>query len=288
MALMKTRKITFFMMVLATFCLFRAVALQAAEIDENDVEEVYEREDDDGEEQSYSRAGSRSIASEGPRYDVRLTRPEEARARRYEVFGEGEYEQVEGAERLVDAASRGNRVPASSIPVPERPSTFKASTEFAAQPMTELPRAVVVREAESPIPVRQSLADEAAAHPVARTGAWSQPPAEARVSASRVRGVQEVSVIASEYGFFPQRLFVTQGIPVKVFLTAAGKATSCFMVDGFDVKKGVSPGRVEEVTFLPERLGEHRFYCPVGGIEGKLVVRPAPADEDGRGIASER
>jgi len=98
-------------------------------------------------------------------------------------------------------------------------------------------------------------------------------------------GVQEVSVIVSDYGFFPNRVPVIAGVPVKIFLATTTKQTSCFMLDEFGVKKGISPGKVDEVVFVPTGTGRVRFYCPMKSIEGWLVVKEAPSDAN-RGLAA--
>jgi plastocyanin domain-containing protein len=99
-------------------------------------------------------------------------------------------------------------------------------------------------------------------------------------------GVQEVSLIVSDYGFFPNRIFVTKDLPVKIFLSTPSKTTLCFMVDEWGVRKGVTPGKVEEISFVPEKLGNVRFYCPVKSIEGMITVREPFEAEPQRQIAS--
>lgn len=99
---------------------------------------------------------------------------------------------------------------------------------------------------------------------------------------------QEVSVIVSDQGYFPPKISVTQGVPVKMFLSASSGSTLCMMVDEWNIKKGVAPGKVEELTFTPTTPGVYRFYCPVKSIEGSLVVREAPATIATRSIASQR
>lgn len=86
-------------------------------------------------------------------------------------------------------------------------------------------------------------------------------------------GTQEVSLIVTDTGFFPSRIFVTQNVPVKLFLTAPANKTLCFMVDSFGIRKGVIPGKVEEITFTASEPGNYRFYCPVTSIEGTITVR---------------
>lgn len=102
------------------------------------------------------------------------------------------------------------------------------------------------------------------------------------------KGTQEVALIASETGFYPQTLFVTRGVPVRLFVTGASKANLCVMVDSFDVKKQVKFNRVEEITFLPKYSGQFRVHCPMTGMEGTLVVKEGSvAQSQSRSVASE-
>ncbi len=301
MTTFKSRKMSALALFLGLFCLMRAVQASAAERDFDEMaqeEEVYDGRGSDGEDDGRRSWGSRGPASDDLRHEVRFTRPEEAARHKVAVFGEDEYEQIDGAEYLRSGKGT-SRAPASAIPVPAAPHSFKPATELkveshgnrpdaaesqawasarreqAAAESTLAPQARTEGRAveTSPIPVRESYGATAEARiPVAANDSNEEP----RMSASRARGIQEVSVIVSDHGFFPERIFVTQGIPVRVYLTTSSRTTSCFMVDAFAVRKGINPGNVEEVRFLPERSGEFRYYCPVGAIEGKMTVR-APA-----------
>ncbi len=86
-------------------------------------------------------------------------------------------------------------------------------------------------------------------------------------------GVQEVSVIATDTGFHPQKIYVRKNIPVHLFLTSASPSKLCFIMDDFQIRKGVSIQQVDQVNFLPTRVGEYKFYCPVSEIKGALIVR---------------
>ncbi len=92
-------------------------------------------------------------------------------------------------------------------------------------------------------------------------------------SKASARGVQEVAIIAGDLGYFPKTVFVTKGIPVKLFATGTSKQTLCVMIDSFQVRKQLSSFKVEEVLFTPTVAGTYRFYCPVNGMEGSLVVK---------------
>jgi hypothetical protein len=86
-------------------------------------------------------------------------------------------------------------------------------------------------------------------------------------------GVQEVSVIATDTGFQPARIYVRRNIPVHLFLTSASPSKLCFVMDDFQIRKGVMIQQVDQVNFLPTKVGEYKFYCPVGEISGSVVVR---------------
>jgi hypothetical protein len=87
------------------------------------------------------------------------------------------------------------------------------------------------------------------------------------------KGVQEVAVIASDLGFFPKTVFVSRDVPVRMFVTGSSKSTLCLMMDSFQVRKQVRSQKIEEITFTPAIPGKYRFYCPVNGAEGMMIVK---------------
>lgn len=122
------------------------------------------------------------------------------------------------------------------------------------------------------------FSDKISTHAAARArpaGSEAQP-----MGTTRRNGVQEVAVIAGDLGFFPRTVFVTQDIPVRMFVTGASKNALCIMMDSFNVRKQVKSQAIEEVSFTPERPGKFRFYCPVNGAEGFVVVREFGRGED--------
>ncbi len=96
---------------------------------------------------------------------------------------------------------------------------------------------------------------------------------DADALAARRKGVQEVAIIAGDLGFFPKTVFVTRDIPVRLFVTGASKAPLCLMMDSFQVRKQIRTQKVEEISFTPNQPGQYRFYCPVNGMEGTLIVK---------------
>ncbi len=87
------------------------------------------------------------------------------------------------------------------------------------------------------------------------------------------KGVQEVALIAGDLGYFPKTVFVSRDVPVRMYVTGASKNTLCIMMDSFQVRKQVRSQRVEEITFTPNVPGKYRFYCPVNGMEGTMIVK---------------
>jgi plastocyanin len=92
------------------------------------------------------------------------------------------------------------------------------------------------------------------------------------------KGVQEVAIIASDLGYFPKTIFVSRDVPVRMFVTGSSKNTLCIMMDSFQVRKQIRSQKIEEITFTPSAPGKYRFYCPVNGMEGSLVVKELTTD----------
>ncbi len=86
-------------------------------------------------------------------------------------------------------------------------------------------------------------------------------------------GVQEIALIAGDLGFFPKTLFVTKDIPVRLFVTGSSKKSLCVMMDFFQIRRQVRSQKIEEISFTPSAVGQFRFYCPINGMEGTLLVK---------------
>lgn len=86
-------------------------------------------------------------------------------------------------------------------------------------------------------------------------------------------GIQEVALIAGDLGFFPKTIFVSRNIPVKLFITGASKKSLCFMIDFFQIRRQIRAEKIEEISFTPSTPGQYRFYCPINGMEGTLLVK---------------
>lgn len=104
--------------------------------------------------------------------------------------------------------------------------------------------------------------------------------------AKKNHATQEVAIIASELGFFPSTIFLTEGVPVRLYITGASSKTQCFMLDQFGVRRQVRNQKVEEVTFTPDQSGSFSFNCPMNGARGTVVVKEIDLGESSRAPAS--
>lgn len=306
-------------LVLAGLCLVRVLSVAAASRDRVDDVEVYsstERSNDDSSRDS--RSGDGNGDENGP--ELRLSRPDEAEGR---VADDKGYDLVPGVERLqnrevaentlIVPTRQGRKIasepatsPAEQSPIEVRPEAV-ASAVSPQPTRAALSAAPLASEVMEPKPFTNADANQRASETRSETilasnkrlgrpafGIHSEPEPETKVdppvpasAMSSRAGVQEVSLIVSDYGYFPNRIFVTQNVPVKIYLTTPSKITMCFMLDTWGLRKGILPGKVEEISFVPEAPGNYRFYCPVKSIEGTLTVREAPvAEQSGRGVAS--
>ena len=107
---------------------------------------------------------------------------------------------------------------------------------------------------------------------VAPTDHGVLPKAWTRTLAKR-KVYQEVAIIANDLGFFPSTVFVTQGVPVKIYVTGASAKSQCFMLDAFGVRRQIHSQKIEEITFTPDQSGSFAFSCPMNGAKGIVMVK---------------
>jgi hypothetical protein len=281
-------------MVAAGLCLLRVLSVSAAD----DIE-VYPSM-----EKTNRTAEADADGDNTERAEIRISRPDEAASR---IADDQGYDIVPGAEKWAMPPQRrqdelivprkSGRAIAAEAPLPASPVDVRPG-------VAQSQHADLTAEVMEPRPFTANDARDRAAehHPetivASRAkgspsyGIKSDPPLQTSIqdplpiSSSR-GGVQEISLIVSDYGYFPSKIFVTQGVPVKIYMTTPSKTTLCFMLDTWNLKKGINPGKVEEVTFTPDQAGDYRFYCPVKSIEGKLTVRESVTSApSARGLAS--
>lgn len=84
---------------------------------------------------------------------------------------------------------------------------------------------------------------------------------------------QEAAVIVNDLGFFPSTLFVTRGVPVRLFVTGASQKSQCLIIDAFGVRRQIKSNKVEEVVFTPDQTGKFAYTCPMNGARGMIIVK---------------
>lgn len=101
--------------------------------------------------------------------------------------------------------------------------------------------------------------------------------------------VREVSIIATDEGFYPRRISVFKGEKLKIFLTGKDKNPSCLTIPDKDLFMSANVGEITEGSAFFKKAGVYKFYCPTGKIEGRITVLEKPNKEEKvkRKIASE-
>lgn len=277
-------KKTYISIVMTGFFISQAVALKALANEEFD-------------EEVYSSAKSETDTTDDPmseefgKINIQLTK----RGEESDRIAEESYPQVKGSERLMDP----NDALGLKIPMQSKTQFNPTSTELQARNQYGESRTIAsvangahisakpnsfISTENIPDVQKPDQLQTSNWRPAKQSSDWDSRVIE-EPKPVKAGMYQEVSLIVSDSGYYPSRIFVTPNIPVKMYMSTTSKSTLCFMIDNWGVKKGVTPGKVEEIMFIPERPGNYRFYCPVKGIEGTLTVRE-PQTEQSRNVAS--
>lgn len=90
---------------------------------------------------------------------------------------------------------------------------------------------------------------------------------------------REVSLVARDYTFIPDRIEVTQDDLVRITLTSERHATS-FAIDAYRILKRAGADQTIVFEFRADQTGEFPFYCSLTSaprckdMKGVLVVAP--------------
>ncbi len=95
--------------------------------------------------------------------------------------------------------------------------------------------------------------------------------------------IQELSVIAKRWEFFPDTITVRKDIPVKIYLTSVDVSHGFYLPDFTQGSGGVSSiklkkGEILTFTYTFTEVGEFTFVCNVfcgdghRGMKGKIIV----------------
>ncbi len=92
---------------------------------------------------------------------------------------------------------------------------------------------------------------------------------------------RELSIIATEEGYYPQSFSVFVGEKIRFFLTTTSNIPSCLIIREKEFYLAGTKGNVSEGVVYFEKPGSYQFYCPTNKIKGRLSVikRPKTAEE---------
>lgn len=101
--------------------------------------------------------------------------------------------------------------------------------------------------------------------------------------------VRELSIIATNEGYYPKEISVFIGEKLRLFLTSTVRERgSCLILPQKKVFLSARMGKVSEAEIMFDRSGVYKFYCPAGKIFGNITViqKKDYRKENERSIAS--
>lgn len=205
---------------------------------------------------------------------------------RFEALRDDEGEEIDFNRGTLSRHKAANRAPAGlEVSKKTAPNTAPgmASDEDGWKTKTQDDNRKITSEAETSTgsrPVLKRITKSEVSRQAAETEKFVSEVAD---PIARRKGIQEVSIIAGDLGFFPKTVFVSRDVPVRLYVTGASKGSLCIMMDSFNVRKQVRSNKIEEITFVPNQPGTFRFYCPVNGSEGTMVVKELTTATPGEG-----
>ena len=89
---------------------------------------------------------------------------------------------------------------------------------------------------------------------------------------------RDFTIVASERGFSPNRLEVSQDDLLKITFTSVDQPTS-FTIDAYRIVKRAAGGQTITFEFRADQAGTFTFYCNLSqercrDMKGTLVVKP--------------
>jgi hypothetical protein len=101
--------------------------------------------------------------------------------------------------------------------------------------------------------------------------------------------LREISVIATDDGYFPNKLMAFVGEQVRLYITSSSNKKDCLILQQHEVFLSAQKGVVNETLFILDKPGRYRFYCPSSKNEGHLtVIKKDSVKETVRSIAGEK
>lgn len=84
--------------------------------------------------------------------------------------------------------------------------------------------------------------------------------------------VREISIIATDDGFYPNKVMAFTGEKVRFFITSTSGEKQCFILQKHDVFVAAEKGKVNEAHIELDNPGRYKFYCPSSTFMGHLTV----------------
>jgi plastocyanin len=103
--------------------------------------------------------------------------------------------------------------------------------------------------------------------------------------------LREYSIIATDKGYYPEKVFAYVGEKVKFFLTSTTDKPQCFLVKDHSIFLGAKKGKVSEGEVSFYTPGRFEFYCPSNSFKGHITVIQRASDkqkEASREVASKK
>jgi plastocyanin len=84
--------------------------------------------------------------------------------------------------------------------------------------------------------------------------------------------VREISIIATDDGFYPNKVMAFTGEKVKFFITSTSGSKHCFILQKHEVFVAAEKGKINEAHVNLDMPGRFKFYCPSSNYKGHLTV----------------
>ncbi|PIP90285.1 MAG: hypothetical protein COW01_02445 [Bdellovibrionales bacterium CG12_big_fil_rev_8_21_14_0_65_38_15] len=98
--------------------------------------------------------------------------------------------------------------------------------------------------------------------------------------------LREISVIASETGYYPDSPIAFVGEKVRLFVTTTTEEKRCLLIPDKKIFLNMEKGKIDEGEFIATEPGVYKFHCPTGKLKGSLTIFAHPVDKR-RELASE-
>ncbi|MCT4640748.1 MAG: cupredoxin domain-containing protein [Bacteriovoracaceae bacterium] len=96
--------------------------------------------------------------------------------------------------------------------------------------------------------------------------------------------VRKVAIIASNEGFYPNKIIAFKGEKLEVFMTSTTSKKTCMLIDQHEFFIAAKKGEVSSSHLKLESTGNYKIYCPDHSFSGHLVV--IDKKNSGRKVAS--